>query len=238
MPSCPNLHQGHEPARPGGSPCPPEAPQLEPLTPGPLPCPHSPLHHSPTLCRTRRVRAIPRPSPPDQHAPGPSDRPSMRHSTPCTPPTRPLASSPPHVAAPARTRAARSWPDPPHHSLIPLPPRSYKSRLRPTSSTTPPPHLSPSPRSQPKETPGAPFRAARPPSHAAATDRLRRRHRHLGASPSTLPQPQAAPESLAAGRCLPWPSLPLPVPCPVGLEKTAVSRRSVDQRPQLFPAQI
>ena len=87
---------------------------------------------------------------------------------------------PPHHGHPAR-----ATPVPPSPSSAPLPlPAPIKAafgRVR----APPPPHLSPSPRNQPKETPGAPFRAARPPSRAAATAHLRRRHRRPAAAPTT-----------------------------------------------------
>ena len=231
--------QNNRPPCPGACPCLPDAPQANPSHQGPLPCPQSPVNCRPTPCRTRCMRTFPRPPPPDQRAPEPAPTTKARATLPSTPQTpRPCLPRPARgrPCAPPTTRATRATTGPPHHPLTPLPPRRYKKpplAAAPHHTTPPPlPHLTRSRR----RAAGARNRAARPPRCDAAVVRLRRRHRHPGVAPTTLPHPQAAPEPLAAGRCLPWPSLPLPVTCPVGLEKKVVGRRSVDQRPRLIPA--
>ena len=71
---------------------------------------------------------------------------------------------------------------------------------------------------------------------AAAVVPLRRRRRRQAAAQDRRRRPQAAPQTLVAGRCLPRP-LPLsPCSLPVGMGKMAVGRRSRDQRPWCVPA--
>ena len=140
------------------------------------------------------------------------------------------------------TRATRGmvWPPgPPSPSSCPLVAPASK-RATPGlqtrhSLTKPAPRHSPSPRSR-RRAAGAQLRAARPPRHAAAEDHPRRRLRCPEAAQTLLRRPPPSPPTLPAGRCLPDRSLSLPVLCPVGLRKTAVSRRSVDQRPRFVPA--
>ena len=110
---------------------------------------------------------------------------------------------------------------------------SLASTLHHTTTTTPPFHPGCS-----RGAAGAPLQAARPPHRDATVVRPRRRHRRPAAALDRRCRPQAAPEHLAAGRYLPWPSLPLPVLCPVGLRKMAVGRWIADQRSRLLPAQF
>ena len=187
------------------------------------------------VCTPHRSHPRPTGSPPSR-----PDTPRHAHTIPCTPDTAPCHRSP-------RTTSPRTHPCRPRHSRTtraphcPEPLPAIKSpplgsTQHHTTSTTP----SPSPRSPgaAEEELGAPLRAARPPRHAAAAAHRRRRHRRPAAAPTTLRHHRAAPEPLAAGRCLPGRSLSLPVLCPVGLRKMAVGRRSRDQRPWLVPARF
>ena len=159
----------------------------------------------------------------------PAGQPHVKHlaCTPCPGPPWPTSTRPRRARPPARAHAT---PLPPRHGPLPFPARTSPPQLVPVPHaawprlsrapprtrapppikghpwppplTTPPPQLPLPPRCS-RGAAGARPRAARPPGRDAAAVRLRRRHRHLGAAPTTLPRPQATPESLVAGRCLP-----------------------------------
>ena len=134
-------------------------------------------------------------------------------------PTTPQA-PPPCLPRPARRRPSSPARRPCHPRLVhaghcPELPRAIKPPPRPPLSTHHH-HFSPLPPRRNQRSSRSSTRAAQPPRRDAAVVRLRRRHHHPGVAQATLPRPQAAPEPLAASRCLPWPSLSLLALSPSG----------------------
>ena len=240
-PSCslvPNQQQSSTPPCPGAAPCHPDAPHANPSHQGPLPCPQTPELCRPATGRAPGGHAHTEATPPDQEPP---DRPRHAHATLSPPDTLPG----PCRRRPARTPPPRTHPCCRGIAWPPVPPclsraaPAYKtpplaSTRHHTTSTTPSLHLEAT-EEQPELNSEPHGRHVVPPQRTISGD---------ASGALTLPRPPAADPS---PRRRPSPpagslpghspsSLPLSVLRSVGRKRTAVRRRSVDQRPQLFPA--